>query len=497
MYRARPDVGAVVHGHPSTRPPWRPRRRARVAQPRRRPLRRRPGAVRGHARLVTGPSGAGGCAGAGERPRRADAQPRRARGRQGSPWAAVPAATLERAARIQSIAATIGRRARADERRGAEPPAPEKYSDRLVDEYWAAWLRKVAAARRAPATDGIVRRSTARRSRPRPAADAAAPDFLRDELGLTGAKRSCDVQVCGTCTVLIDGRPVSPAARSPTRLAGPRAADDRGPRGDAGIRADQRAFTRHAALQCGFCTPGMALTVAALLRLGRLAGDEAIREALAGQSVPLHGYRAIIDAVRELAPVSVARLAVGDRRRAGATRSARKDCDEKMRGRARYVGDMSVPGMLHGKVLRSQSRPAGSARSTPRPPRRCPASVRPGGRRPGRPRPLLRPRDPRPPHHRHRRRALRRRAGRGGGRRDRGAVPRRRCAPSGRLRGPPEAATDLDAALAARRPARPRPSPPAGARSTAWATCPSATATSATATGSTGATSTPRSRRPT
>jgi aerobic-type carbon monoxide dehydrogenase small subunit (CoxS/CutS family) len=127
-------------------------------------------------------------------------------------------------------------------------------------------------------------------------------DVLRDELGLTGAKRSCDVQVCGTCTVLIDGRPVSAC----TTLV--HEARDRSVLTIEGFAATpefariHEAFTRHTALQCGYCTPGMALTVSALLASGELADDEAtVREALAGNICRCTGYRAIIDAVRELA----------------------------------------------------------------------------------------------------------------------------------------------------------------------------------------------------
>jgi aerobic-type carbon monoxide dehydrogenase small subunit (CoxS/CutS family) len=127
-------------------------------------------------------------------------------------------------------------------------------------------------------------------------------DVLRDELGLTGAKRSCDVQVCGTCTVLIDGRPVSAC----TTLV--HEARDRSVLTIEGLAETpefarvHEVFTRHLALQCGYCTPGMALTVSALLASGDLADDEAtVREALAGNVCRCTGYRAIIDAVRELA----------------------------------------------------------------------------------------------------------------------------------------------------------------------------------------------------
>jgi aerobic carbon-monoxide dehydrogenase small subunit len=127
-------------------------------------------------------------------------------------------------------------------------------------------------------------------------------DVLRDELGLTGAKRSCDVQVCGTCTVLIDGRPVSACTTLVHEVRGRSVLTIEGLAATTEFGRIQEAFTRHRALQCGYCTPGMALTVSALLTSGELADDEAtVRWALSGNVCRCTGYRAIIDAVRELA----------------------------------------------------------------------------------------------------------------------------------------------------------------------------------------------------
>ena len=127
-------------------------------------------------------------------------------------------------------------------------------------------------------------------------------DVIRDELGLTGAKRSCDVQVCGTCTVLIDGRPVSACTTLVHEARGRSVLTIEGLAATSEFGRIHEAFTRHRALQCGYCTPGMALTVSALLTSGELADDEAtVREALSGNVCRCTGYRAIIDAVRELA----------------------------------------------------------------------------------------------------------------------------------------------------------------------------------------------------
>ena len=127
-------------------------------------------------------------------------------------------------------------------------------------------------------------------------------DVLREDLGLTGAKRSCDVQVCGTCTVLLDGRPVSACTTLAHEARGRAVLTIEGLAEMPEFARLEEVFTRHTALQCGYCTPGMALTISALLADGDLADDEAtVREALSGNICRCTGYRAIIDAVRELA----------------------------------------------------------------------------------------------------------------------------------------------------------------------------------------------------
>jgi len=129
-------------------------------------------------------------------------------------------------------------------------------------------------------------------------------DFLRDSLGLTGAKRSCDVQVCGACTVLVDGLPVSSCCVLAAQAAGREVTTIEGLAEREEFERLEDVFTRHAALQCGFCTPGMLLTVASLLESGELASEEEIKRSLAGNLCRCTGYRAIVEAVAELAGVA-------------------------------------------------------------------------------------------------------------------------------------------------------------------------------------------------
>jgi carbon-monoxide dehydrogenase small subunit len=128
-------------------------------------------------------------------------------------------------------------------------------------------------------------------------------DFLRGSLSLTGAKRSCDVQVCGACTVLVDGLPVSSCCFLAADAAGRDVLTIEGLAERSEFESLEAAFTRHAALQCGFCTPGMLLTVSALLASGELESEEEIKRSLAGNLCRCTGYRGILEAVAGLAGV--------------------------------------------------------------------------------------------------------------------------------------------------------------------------------------------------
>ena len=128
-------------------------------------------------------------------------------------------------------------------------------------------------------------------------------DFLRDSLDLTGAKRSCDVQVCGACTVLVDGLPVSSCCYLAAQAAGAAVTTIEGLAERPEFAPLDEAFTRHAALQCGFCTPGMLLTVSALLASGELESEEQIKRNLSGNLCRCTGYRGIVEAVTDLAGV--------------------------------------------------------------------------------------------------------------------------------------------------------------------------------------------------
>jgi aerobic carbon-monoxide dehydrogenase small subunit len=126
-------------------------------------------------------------------------------------------------------------------------------------------------------------------------------DFLRDRLGLKGPKRSCEVQVCGTCTVLVDGLPVSACCMLAAEADGREVTTIEGFARDPEFEEFQQAFTRHAALQCGFCTGGFVLTLKSLRDSGELGSEDEIRHALDSNVCRCTGYQAILAAARDLA----------------------------------------------------------------------------------------------------------------------------------------------------------------------------------------------------
>ena len=124
-------------------------------------------------------------------------------------------------------------------------------------------------------------------------------DFVRDQLGLTGAKRSCDVQVCGACTVLLDGLPVSACCTLAYEARNRSLTTIEGVAQDGRLHALQEAFLSHTAVQCGFCTPGMVLAIKSLLDSGATPTREEIRHYLKGNLCRCTGYWNIVKAVEE------------------------------------------------------------------------------------------------------------------------------------------------------------------------------------------------------
>lgn len=126
-------------------------------------------------------------------------------------------------------------------------------------------------------------------------------EFLREEMGLTGTKTSCELQVCGVCTVIVDGSPVSACTylavdidrREVVTIEGLSNGDD--------LHPVQQAFVDSFALQCGFCTPGFIVMAVALLDRNSNPTDEEIADYLDGNICRCTGYRPILEAIRAAA----------------------------------------------------------------------------------------------------------------------------------------------------------------------------------------------------
>jgi carbon-monoxide dehydrogenase small subunit len=128
-------------------------------------------------------------------------------------------------------------------------------------------------------------------------------DVLREDLELTGTKRACDIGVCGSCTVLVDGRSVSACLMLALRAEGRDVRTVEGLADGDRLHPVQQAFLDHWGFQCGYCTPGMMLTTLELLEADPAPDREAVREALMGNLCRCTGYRKIVDSVLAAAAV--------------------------------------------------------------------------------------------------------------------------------------------------------------------------------------------------
>lgn len=125
-------------------------------------------------------------------------------------------------------------------------------------------------------------------------------DVLRKRLRLTGAKKSCDVQVCGTCSVLVDGQAVSACTYLAYEARGRAVTTIEGLAQGSDLHPVQQAFLEHNALQCGFCTPGMILTTVALLNDLTDPDEEEIKHYMRGNLCRCTGYRKILQAIYQV-----------------------------------------------------------------------------------------------------------------------------------------------------------------------------------------------------
>jgi len=129
-------------------------------------------------------------------------------------------------------------------------------------------------------------------------------EVLRYDLGLTGTKQGCGVGDCGSCTVIMDGKPVNSCLVLAVQANGRNILTIEGLDTDQGLHPLQQAFVDKGAVQCGFCTPGMILSAKSLLDQNPKPDESEIKMAISGNLCRCTGYQKIVEAIQLASKVS-------------------------------------------------------------------------------------------------------------------------------------------------------------------------------------------------
>jgi len=123
-------------------------------------------------------------------------------------------------------------------------------------------------------------------------------DMLREELGLTGAKKGCGQGECGACAVILDGKPVNSCILLALEADSREILTIEGLETERGLHPIQQAFVEKGAIQCGFCTSGMIMSAKSLIDRNPSPEEHQIREAISGNLCRCTGYQKIVEAIR-------------------------------------------------------------------------------------------------------------------------------------------------------------------------------------------------------
>jgi len=130
-------------------------------------------------------------------------------------------------------------------------------------------------------------------------------ELIREDLELMGTKEGCGLGECGTCTVLLDGKPIKSCITLAVQANGREVTTIEGlEKSDGALHPLQQAFIDHGAIQCGFCTPGMILSGKALLDENPRPTELEVRQAIAGNLCRCTGYQKIVEAILSVASKS-------------------------------------------------------------------------------------------------------------------------------------------------------------------------------------------------
>ena len=178
-------------------------------------------------------------------------------------------------------------------------------------------------------------------------------DALRVDLGLIGTKEGCGTGDCGSCTVLLDGNAVNSCMVLALQAEGREVTTIEGLGKPGALDPVQQAIIQCGGIQCGFCTPGMVLSLKDLFDRNPHPDEEEARVAISSNLCRCTGYSKIFDAAQALSDGSIhARTANGEDGAIGA-RMVRTDAVEKATGRAVYAEDVRLPRMIYGALIRS------------------------------------------------------------------------------------------------------------------------------------------------
>ena len=179
-------------------------------------------------------------------------------------------------------------------------------------------------------------------------------DFLRHELKLTGTHVGCEMGVCGACTVKMDDRPVRSCLTLAAQAEGTEIETVEGLSGGDHLHPLQEALREHHGLQCGFCTPGILMTMSGAFEQDTWPATEAeARDLLSGNICRCTGYQHIVDAVLSIDPDGRAKPGDKTSERDTSTSPHRKEDARLLAGRARFTDDVHLDRMAHAVFVRS------------------------------------------------------------------------------------------------------------------------------------------------